>query len=219
MAVNDKKSFPMIAARAWWNLRDKFKRTIPTLVSASYVASALNMSETSANVNVIPALKGTGLIDDDGKPTDLSIKWRDDGQYKDACKKIISKVYPQELIDLGLENRDEVQRWFANYCRVGVNAAGKMASLYILLNEGDPTKAAVSTTKKTSSKSSKTPAPKPKEIRQPPPTKGDSGSKKDEIERKKHQIHFNIQVHISPESTPEQIDAIFSSMAKHLKSL
>jgi hypothetical protein len=30
-------------------------------------------------------------------------------------------------------------------------------------------------------------------------------------------IHINIQVHISPESTPEQIEKIFESMAKYLK--
>lgn len=29
-------------------------------------------------------------------------------------------------------------------------------------------------------------------------------------------VHIDIQVHISPESTPEQIDQIFKSMAKHL---
>jgi hypothetical protein len=29
-------------------------------------------------------------------------------------------------------------------------------------------------------------------------------------------VHIDIQVHISPESTPEQIDQIFRSMAKHL---
>ncbi|MCY4022008.1 MAG: DUF5343 domain-containing protein [Anaerolineaceae bacterium] len=29
-------------------------------------------------------------------------------------------------------------------------------------------------------------------------------------------LHINVQVHISPDSTPEQIDKIFESMAKHL---
>lgn len=29
-------------------------------------------------------------------------------------------------------------------------------------------------------------------------------------------VHIDIQVHISPESTSEQIDTIFKSMAKHL---
>lgn len=30
-------------------------------------------------------------------------------------------------------------------------------------------------------------------------------------------VHIDIQVHISPDSSPEQIDKIFESMAKHLK--
>ena len=29
-------------------------------------------------------------------------------------------------------------------------------------------------------------------------------------------VHIDIQVHIAPESSPEQIDQIFKSMAKHL---
>ena len=29
-------------------------------------------------------------------------------------------------------------------------------------------------------------------------------------------LHIDLQIHISPESTPEQIECIFASMAKHL---
>jgi hypothetical protein len=29
-------------------------------------------------------------------------------------------------------------------------------------------------------------------------------------------IHIDVQVHISPDTTPEQIDKIFASMSKHL---
>jgi hypothetical protein len=29
-------------------------------------------------------------------------------------------------------------------------------------------------------------------------------------------LHIDIQVHISPEASPDQIDKIFASMAKHL---
>ena len=29
-------------------------------------------------------------------------------------------------------------------------------------------------------------------------------------------LHVDIQIHISPDSSPEQIDKIFESMAKHL---
>jgi hypothetical protein len=31
------------------------------------------------------------------------------------------------------------------------------------------------------------------------------------------QLHINIQLHVSPETTADQIDKIFESMAKHLK--
>ena len=29
-------------------------------------------------------------------------------------------------------------------------------------------------------------------------------------------LHIDLQIHISPDSTPDQIDTIFASMAKHL---
>jgi hypothetical protein len=29
-------------------------------------------------------------------------------------------------------------------------------------------------------------------------------------------VHIDLQIHISPEASPEQIDIIFASMAKHL---
>jgi len=32
-------------------------------------------------------------------------------------------------------------------------------------------------------------------------------------------LHIDIQIHISPEASAEQIDQIFASMAKHLKEL
>ena len=32
----------------------------------------------------------------------------------------------------------------------------------------------------------------------------------------KPNLHIDLQIHISPDSTPEQIECIFSSMAKHL---
>jgi len=124
MTEGDKKSYPMIAGKAWWTLRERFKRTMPSSVSASYIVSALGMSEASARNNVLPALRGTGLIDESGKPTDLAVKWRDDVRYKEACGAMVKSVYPQELLDLGSDKRNELQRWFSTHCRVGKSAAG-----------------------------------------------------------------------------------------------
>jgi len=37
------KSFPMLPGAHWWALRDKFKQSIPGVVTESYLAAALNM--------------------------------------------------------------------------------------------------------------------------------------------------------------------------------
>ncbi|MES2405496.1 MAG: DUF5343 domain-containing protein [Pseudomonadota bacterium] len=85
----DKKSYPKIPRNNWFLLRDKFKQRTPEKVSPSYVATALGMSEASASANIIPPLKTFGLIDDDGKPTDLAFEWRDDEKYPEVCKTIL----------------------------------------------------------------------------------------------------------------------------------
>ncbi len=81
--------------------------------------------------NVIPGLRRINLIDDDGKPTGLAVSWRDDGQYRDACDRIVKEVYPQELLDIGTDDRSGLQGWFARNGHVGESAAGKMAALYL----------------------------------------------------------------------------------------
>ncbi|MCX5805808.1 MAG: DUF5343 domain-containing protein [Proteobacteria bacterium] len=223
MPEPEKKSYPMIAGKVWWGLGERFKRTIPATVSSSYIASVLSMSDVSARNNVLPALRGTGLIDDTGKPTDLAVKWRDDVHYKEACGTIIKDAYPQELIDLGADSKHEVQRWFATHCRVGASAAGKMAALYLLLQEADPSKANGPSEGELKPHKSVTGSAKPKvdvieKARKQPPESQNQQDKKVEGGQAP-QIHFDIQIHISPESTPEQIEAIFASMAKHLKDL
>lgn len=223
MPEPEKKSYPMIAGKAWWGLRERFKRTIPATVSPSYIASTLNMSDASARNNVLPALHGTGLIDDTGKPTDLAVKWRDDVHYKEACGTIIKDVYPRELVDLGADRKDEVQRWFSTHCRVGASAAGKMAALYLLLQEADPSKANGPSEGDLKARKRVAGPAKPKvdvtEKDRKQPIESHNRPEKKAGEGQAPQIHFDIQIHISPESTPEQIDAVFASMAKHLKDL
>lgn len=223
MPESDKKSYPMIAAKVWWGLRERFKRAIPQTVTLSYVATTLRMSEDSARNNVFPALRLCGLIDETGKPTELAFKWRDDIEYKEACNTIIKAVYPQELIDLGTGSREEVKRWFTNQCHVGESAASKMATLFIMLQEANPTKSNGSD--EGAARSRKRSTKEPKTIREKTEPPHDEAvpevlhhDRKPPAGNTPH-IHFDIQIHISPESTPDQIDAIFASMAKHLKDL
>lgn len=98
MAKDKTKSFPMLPVGHWWTLRERFKQSIPGVVTDNYLATALNTQPKSARANVLPYLRDMGLIDDDGKTQDLAKAWRDDEQYADVCEKIRKEIYPDELI-------------------------------------------------------------------------------------------------------------------------
>ena len=225
MANQAKATYPVMPTSSWRKLREQFKRTIPSVVTTSYISSVFSITEKSAQSNILPSLRYTGLIDNDGKPTNLAVKWRDDNQYPEVCESMRREIYPSELIDLGYDNasqRNEIQRWFAGNAGVGAAAAQKMTSFYLLLCEADPNKA--NTKKATQQKSQKTKA------KANVPQKSSStiesqdatdlqGDSRAIPQNRGSELHFNIQIHISPDSTVDQIDAIFASMAKHLSSL
>lgn len=43
----ESNSYPMLSANNWWNIRKKFKQTIPGTVTASYLSSVLNIHISS----------------------------------------------------------------------------------------------------------------------------------------------------------------------------
>ncbi len=229
MAEATNNSFPVLPVSHWWALRERFKKSIPNVVNGSYIASVLNMEEASARANVLPSLKYTGIIDDDGNPTDRAIKWRDDSHYREVCEAIRNEVYPQELLDVAHDpanDQDKARRWFANKTGSGQNAVRKMLSVYLLLLDADvskstggakPSKKATGSReprKASSARSSRT--TNTARIESPGDDKESTVQARRGIEPT---LHFDIQIHISPESPPEQIDQIFASMARHLKSL
>ncbi len=227
------KSFPKIAESSWWKLRDLFNQKVPVTVTSSYLATALSMTEASAKSNLIAPLRKLEFLDDTGKPTDLVYEWRDDAKYPSVCAAFIDKIYPQELRDLfhsSDSDLNSIASWFMNYCRCGAPAAKMYAIFYMLLLRADPTEASNSTPKKSKAPSvkQKTTAGRAKpSLNQAVPVasyeKEDSDSSSEETKKKPSvhgqlpQLHINIQLHISPESTPEQIDKIFESMSRHLK--
>lgn len=51
-------SFPTISEKNWWTIREKFKSSLPSVVSTTYIKSLLSMAnDNSANSNVISPLK------------------------------------------------------------------------------------------------------------------------------------------------------------------
>lgn len=225
MTVPTKVSFPTIPEKNWWLIRKRFKETLPSSAPPSYLANLLGMSPKSATANILPALRTTGLLDENNAPTDRARRWRDDGQYSAVCAEIVQDVYPDELRELHdspSANRAQVEQWFANAAGVGQVAARKMASLYLLLLNADPSKGESassqpsrqkSTNKKKKSDSTAKDIPSnghstPEPILPSPSHVGEA--------MRIPTVHVDLQIHISPEASVDQIDKIFESMAKHL---
>lgn len=215
MAEQTSNGFPMISEKNWWTLRDKFKAALPAAATPNYIKTLLTLSsDSSANSNVIVPMKRLGLLDDDNKPTSLANDWRLDNKYKEVCNIIVEQIYPRELLDLfpGSEvDRTTARNWFMGK-GVGQGAADKMVALFILLKSGEikEKKAAIPTRE-----SKKPTKPKTKENQEAPvEIKVHSSQEGKSLTRPN--LHIDLQIHISPDSTPEQIDAIFASMAKHL---
>lgn len=227
MAEEKKKGYPKIAQANWFGLRDKLKQRVPGEISASYVASAMAMAEGSARANVVGPLKALGIIGADSKPTDLAYDWRDDSKYPEVCEKIIESIYPQELQDLYHTpdvQLSDVTSWFMRDAKVGEPAAKMFAATYIMLLQKKPQDAKDITktngAKPKAIKPKKAPAEK-KKTSESKTNPADTPEPIPAVGGKTHgfspRLHIDVQVHISPESSPEQIDKIFESMAKHLK--
>jgi hypothetical protein len=198
---------------------------MPGQVTPNYLQTVLSIQEGHAR-NLIPQLKAASLIDDDGKPTVLANGWRTDEGYADACRRIVDTTYPTELKDavpITEPDRLAAQRWFMRETGVGEAAASRMATFYVLLADADP-KGEQASKESQPQKSAtrnqvatKTPARvRVKEERSE--REGSSGQQSKQVEQLHlgPTIHIDVQVHIPSDANPNQIDAIFASMAKHL---
>jgi hypothetical protein len=220
------ETFPKLPIRSWWTLREAFNRRLPGKITRNYLATVLHVTEATAG-NILPELRQLGLVDENDGPSDWANKWRFDEDYPDICHAILEKVYPAELSDSvpnPSENLNATVRWFQRHAGVGENAAKNMARLYAVISEADPLKRPDDTKpgkeprepkrrraeRKTGKESAAPPAlphtPAPP-VHQP----------HEATPSERHlSLHIDLQVHISPESTPEQIEQIFKSIRKHL---
>jgi len=228
MEKAEKTTFPMMPVSHWWTLRSKFKQSIPGVVTENYLASVLNMSPVSARTNILPSLRSIGLIDENNKPTEIAKKWRDDEQYTNVCKQIRKDIYPGELIDIipgPKVDRTSCSRWFANHTGSGNVAVTKMVAFFIVLSEANPEQSVKSSEPKKSLNSVASIKKPPLAVKQvkdsidlpliekenkhpTEPLKKESGDHP--------AIHLNLQIHISADSSSDQIDKIFESMSKHI---
>lgn len=145
------KNYPTITEKSWWAVRNKFKASIPSVVTPSYILSFLPLNSIpSANSNVVVPLKRMGLIDFNGVPTSLAKQWRLDQEYKKVCKKILELVYPPELLALfpdSVIDRPLVKSWFMAQ-GIGEESSRKMARVFCMLKTSDLKKVSMEYRKK-----------------------------------------------------------------------
>lgn len=215
----------MLPPKNWWTIRNRFKQSVPATISKNYLATVLDVSEGAAR-NVLPALKLLGLTTEENRTTDRANDWRVDSEYKSVCKNIVSEVYPEELVHAvpdPIADFDTAVRWFMREAGVGQGAARNMARLYQLLQKADPIDGEGVSANKSSSKSRKgktanqvKPLAEKNKLEPKTSTLQGQPTEPPMMPEGAPTLHIDVQVHISPDSSPEQIDAIFSSMAKHL---
>lgn len=213
---------------AWATLQRTFFKGIPAKVTNNYLATALSMSEKTAG-NILPQLRNIGLIDNDGVPTELATELRFEASYAAACKTIVTTIYPDELRDLFPDADADVEKvaeWFMRHSGSGLGFSKNAARFYLHLLAGKlPGEDVAPRATKGNKSSARKPTPK---VAQAPVTPAPSVQEAVETHpqdalaqpKARHQggpsLHIDMQVHIDPASTPEQIDSIFASMAKHL---
>lgn len=224
--AKDQKYFPTIPKKHWWNLRNQFKRNIPGVVSASYLANVLNMAEKSAQGNVLPSLKMVGLVDETGSTVKENVvMFRDDDQYSEFCNRAIESCYPQELRDIHFAPDSDltgIKKWFMSKNAIGESAAYKMATFYQLLLQANSLESSekkkeseskIRTSKKTEPAGSKAEKKEEQLIQ-------DDRSQLSPVKQKnvpsQPSLNINIEIHISSDATPDQIETVFENMAKYI---
>lgn len=216
MEENKKIAFPKIPESNWWSIRKQFKKTIPSVVNITYLKSLLDLESDISARNLMAPLKSLGLINEEGKPTSRANEWRDDDKYTKVCNDMILENYPQELLDLYPDNtnldKKNISKWFMTKCAIGEGTANIVASTFILLKEAtikddEPIK------KQSKGKMVKEGKKDMGIANKITPV---SGGDVIPAEKNGPSMHIDLQIHISPDATANQIDCIFASISKHL---
>ncbi|WP_439662592.1 hypothetical protein ACSHWB_14745 [Lentzea sp. HUAS TT2] len=229
-------AYPKIPSKAWRLLRSKATLAPSTKFTPSIVAAMLEMaSPKSASDNIVGPLRRMGLVTDDGGLTPRGGKWRVDASYSEACQEILDEFYPGELTALvdenGAPDKSQVLTWFQHQGFGGSNAT-QMCATYLMIaskkipeppNSDSKSKA---TTKKPAPKKS-TPGSVSNSADHAESSAGKDSDARIDNPAQNHNshhaapnngpnVHLDIQIHIPADASPEQIDSIFASMAKHL---
>lgn len=212
--MTEKTTYPQIPSTVWWGVR-KILITKPNVqLTEKTLAFQLGVQEAAAKA-YLKELQKVGILNEENKPTELANEWRLDSSYPKAIPKILKMAYPLDLlnsIDANQTDKKQVKEWFLLE-GLGSGSAGNKAATLALLASPVPIEA--NNTTKTTPQKQNNSSDKIKE-----PKQKDKGSKLDRPPSGQNlmPLNINLQIHISADSTNEQIDKIFKSMKEHLYS-
>jgi len=223
------RGYPAIPANIWLRLREKFYTSPPKGdVTAAYLASALGLG-TKVAANMMPAIKQVGLVDEENRLTPLAGKWRDESTYAEACREIIEKVYPDGLRDVSPADAPDVdaaQRWFMNETKGGAPRAKQLAVFYVMVAKGDLNAISDRAVRRQTAGSAPAASARPARAaaaasngkgNAPAPSRHDDQSDaRSDRAPSMPSLSVAVQVYVDKDMTPEQVDHVFASMAKHL---
>jgi hypothetical protein len=215
-------NYPQLPTTVWRGVREMLRKAPKRKLDEKILAVELNVQQTAAKAyqNQLVSL---GLLNDDGTPTALADRWRQNDPA-DAIIEILKGSYPQELLDLapiGDLQRPKIVSWFMSE-GLGTGAAGNKAATYIMIAQSASGEEAPA--KATGSSRSQPPAKAAERKRvdrrtSEPKAKVENGvlNRRDEgaARQAKPDLNINIQIHISADASSEQIESIFSSMKRY----
>ena len=180
---------------------------IPPKVTAAWIKTIGFSSSNDATL--APVLKFIGFTDATGIPTPTWNAYRG-AKHREVLGAAIRKgyadlfsVYP----DANVRTNDELQHVFSTSSSAGAQVIAKtVATFRALVEEADFSASAATVETTIQTGPLHTPAAPQGGPRIPSASNVHGGP----------EVHIDIQIHISPEATTEQIDKMFESMAKHL---
>lgn len=215
------QTYPQIPSTVWWGMRQLLQKSPKSKYDESMLAASLGVQPVAGR-QYLAELKRVGILDEDGRGTDLANKWRIDESYGAAVAELASAVYPEGLVTIappGEAERQKVVNWFMGQ-GLGEGSAKNKAATYILLTSpepnttppagGKPEGARSNGERKSPGSTKSAPTERAKggaTQRKTPPSNGDTMP-----------LNVNVQIHISADASKDQIETIFSAMRKYLKN-
>jgi hypothetical protein len=217
----DRAAYPQIPSTVWWGVRGLLKRSPSAKVDPEMLGATLGVQPVAAR-QYLSELIRVGILDEDGKATNVALKWRQDDEYAGAVEELASTAYPEGLITIappGDADRQTVVNWFVSQ-NLGEGAAKNKAATYLLVTSKEPNdapaKASVTTNNSPSTKGS-TGLPKKGPTRKAAEKDGAKQRKSKDESSGLLPLNVNVQIHISADASSDQIESIFAAMRKYLR--